>query len=454
VGVLRWRLRVPEVNFDSIVGPTHNYAGLSRGNVASMSHRGETSRPREAALQGLAKMRLLHELGVPQGVLPPQSRPAIEVLRDLGFEGSDRVVVERVAREDPLLLARLSSASAMWAANAATVSASSETTDGRVHFSVANLRTMFHRMIESPQTERTLRAVFSDASTFVVHGALPNASLYGDEGAANHTRLHAGSASPDGTPGVDLFVHGTCEADRSPPRRYPARQTLEASQAVARRHGLDPERVVHARQSNEAIDGGVFHNDVIAVGSGPVLLHHALAFADRDGTLARLRAILGDSFRPVEILADRVSLEAAVGSYLFNSQLVETPSSGRVLVAPQESFENAAVRRQIEDLVADSDVPVDAVRFVDLRESMRNGGGPACLRLRVPLTDAEWAAVAPGCRFSADLHDRLANWVRRHYRETLAPDELGDPNLLDESRTALDELTNVLDLGSIYSFQR
>lgn len=445
---------MPEANFDSIVGPTHNYAGLSRGNVASMSHRGEVSRPRRAALQGLAKMRLLHDLGVCQGVLPPQSRPAVEVMRELGYGGSDREVVERVGREDPVLLARTSSASAMWAANAGTVSSSDETVDGRVHLSVANLRTMFHRLIEAPQTERTLRAVFPDESKFEVHAALPNSPLFGDEGAANHTRLHSRGSSPDGAAGVDLFVHGTFEGDGEPPRRYPARQTLEASKAIARRHGLDPTRVVHARQSNAAIDGGVFHNDVIAVGSGPVLLHHTLAFEDTEGTIASIRSALGDSFRAVEIRDDRVSLEDAVGSYLFNSQLVETPDHGRVLVAPQESYDNGRVRRQIDDLVEDPEIPIDAVRFVDLRESMRNGGGPACLRLRVPLTEREWEAVAPGCRFSVELHERLESWVVRHYRETLAPDDLRDPQLLEEGRGALDELTSVLGVGAIYPFQR
>ncbi len=445
---------MPEANFDSIVGPTHNYAGLSRGNVASMSHRGEVARPRDAALQGLAKMRLLHDLGVPQGVLPPQARPAVEVLRALGYGGSDSEVIDRASREDPLLLARCSSASAMWAANAATVSSSAESGDGRVHLSVANLRTMFHRMIEAPQTERTLRSVFADASKFAIHPALPNSPLYGDEGAANHTRLHARSAAPDETAGVDFFVHGTFEGDLDPPRRYPARQSLEASQAVARRHGLDPSRVVHARQSNEAIDGGVFHNDVIAVGSGPVLLHHSQAFADRTDTLGRLRSAIGDTFAPIEISAERVSLQDAVASYLFNSQLVETAAHGRVLVAPRESHDTESVREQLAEFVESPEVPIDAVHYVDLRESMRNGGGPACLRLRVPLSADEWSSVTPGCRFSTDLHAGLETWVRRHYRETLVPDELGDPRLLEESRTALDELTGILGVGSIYPFQR
>lgn len=445
---------MPEANFDSIVGPTHNYAGLSPGNVASAAHRGEISRPRDAALQGLSKMRALAGLGLLQGWLPPQERPDLELLRTLGFAGSDAAIVSRAAREAPHLLARASSASSMWAANAATVSASDDTADRRVHFSVANLRTMLHRAIEAGQTERTLRAVFADESRFVVHASLPSADLLGDEGAANHTRLHARSADPDGTPGADLFVHGTYEGDARPPRTHPARQTREASEAIARRHGLDPHRVIHAKQSPEAIDSGVFHNDVIAVGQGPVLLHHEEAFEDEKAVLESIRAVVGESFVSVRIRSAEVTLPQAVRSYLFNSQLVTTPAGERLLIAPQESFEVGPVRDCIDRLVADPSIPIHGARYFDLRESMRNGGGPACLRLRVPLRHDEWDAVAEGCRFDESRCGLLEEWVRRRYRETIAPADLADPQLLVEGRDALDELTRLLGLGSIYPFQR
>jgi succinylarginine dihydrolase len=445
---------MPEANFDSIVGPTHNYAGLSPGNVASTAHRGEISRPRDAALQGLSKMRSLAGLGLRQGWLPPQERPDLDTLRTLGFSGSDAEIVGRASREAPHLLARASSASSMWAANAATVSAGDDTADGRVHFSVANLRTMLHRAIEAPQTERTLRAVFGDESRFAIHPALPGADLLGDEGAANHTRLHRVTADPDGTPGVDLFVHGTCEGDSSPPRRHPARQTREAFEAIARRHGLDPRRVVHAKQRPAAIDAGVFHNDVIAVGQGPVLLHHEEAFEDEEAVLSSIRRVLGESFVSIRIQSTELSLPQTVRSYLFNSQLVTTPSGQRLLIAPQESHDDAPVRGCIDRLIADPAIPIDGVRYFDLRESMRNGGGPACLRLRVPLREDEWNAVAAGCRFDDSRCDQLEEWVRRRYRETIAPSDLADPQLLVESRDALDELTRLLGIGSIYPFQR
>src|SRR3954449_10665729 len=97
-----------EVNFDGIVGPTHNYAGLSFGNVASMSHRRAVSSPKQAALQGLAKMKFLHGLGVMQAVLPPHERPHLPTLRRLGFTGDDADILAKVVREDPTLLAAVS----------------------------------------------------------------------------------------------------------------------------------------------------------------------------------------------------------------------------------------------------------------------------------------------------------------------------------------------------------
>src|SRR5215475_8689569 len=109
-----------EINFDGLVGPTHHYAGLSSGNLASEGHAGEVSNPRAAALQGLEKMRFVAGLGVGQAILPPQPRPDIGLLRRLGFEGTDGAVLARARRSAPELLSAASSASAMWVANAAT----------------------------------------------------------------------------------------------------------------------------------------------------------------------------------------------------------------------------------------------------------------------------------------------------------------------------------------------
>ena len=138
-----------EINFDGLVGPTHNYAGLSLGNLASASNAGAVARPRAAALQGLAKMRLVMDLGVPQGFLPPPLRPTAGPLRAAGFQGSDAEVLAAAARADPALFRAACAASSMWTANAATVIAEADSGDGRLHVVTANLATMLHRAVEA-----------------------------------------------------------------------------------------------------------------------------------------------------------------------------------------------------------------------------------------------------------------------------------------------------------------
>jgi succinylarginine dihydrolase len=439
-----------EANFDGLVGPTHNYAGLSWGNVASKSNVHADSNPKEAALQGLAKMKRLADRGYVQGVLPPHERPHIPTLKALGFQGSDARILEQVATSDPAILAAVSSASSMWTANAATVSPSADTADHRVHFTPANLSAKFHRAIEHKVTGRSLKAIFTDESYFAHHPALPSVAHFGDEGAANHTRLCAGY----GDPGVELFVYGQVAFNESAPapKRFPARQTREASRAIARLHGLGDRRAVFAQQNPAAIDAGVFHNDVIAVGNGNCLFYHELAFLDEDRVLADLRERLtGTELEAVRVSAAEVPIQDAVASYLFNSQLLNTPD-GMLLAVPGECREVASVSRYLDSLVA-SGGPITAVEVFDVKQSMRNGGGPACLRLRVVLSDNELAAINHGVLMTDELYQRLTAWVEAHYRDQLSQEDLADPMLLEEVRKALDELTGILGLGSIYDFQ-
>ena len=444
--------RAIEANFDGLVGPTHSFSGLAAGNLAATANAGHHSNPRAAALQGLAKMKALADCGVAQGILPPQERPDVVVLRALGFEGSDADVIVAAAKFAPQLVSAASSAASMWVANAATVSPAADTRDGRVHFTAANLASSFHRAIEAAQTSRTLSAIFADPAHFAHHDALPSVPQFGDEGAANHTRLCANY----GEPGVELFVYGRDPFDSSSrtPMRYPARQSRAASTAIARLHGLDAARCVFAQQNPDAIDAGVFHNDVIAVGNRNVLFHHELAFADPARTLDDVRRALGNvDLVSLMVPADDLSLYDAVSTYLFNSQLLSRPDGRMLLVAPAECRENPRVAAYLDSLIA-SGGPIAEVLTFDLRESMRNGGGPACLRLRVVLDDRAHDAVLPGAWIDDSSFAKLSAWVTRHYRDRLLPTDLADPSLLDETRTALDELTQLLGLDSLYPFQR
>jgi succinylarginine dihydrolase len=447
-----------EINFDGLVGPTHNYAGLSHGNVASMTHGGAVSNPREAALQGLAKMKFLADLGLKQAVLPPHERPSLETLRALGFAGSDAEVLRAAAKHAPKLLVACSSASNMWVANAATVAPSADTADGRAHFTPANLVAKFHRSIEPPQTARTLRAIFRDEARFAVHDPVPGGQAMGDEGAANHTRL----APTHGHYGLHFFVYGHralgAPAVKAAAGRFPSRQALEASEAVARRHGLGEDNTVFAQQAPAAIDAGVFHNDVICVGNENVLLYHEQAFIGTAAVVADLRRYYvklnpGGELIGLRVPARQVPLHDAVKSYLFNSQLVTLPAGGMALIAPSDCAETPRVRDFLRELIARDGTPVRQVHYFDLKQSMRNGGGPACLRLRVVLNDAELAALPPGVFLHDRSYARLTAWVKKHYRDRLTHADLADPQLLDETRRALDELTRILGLGRIYPFQ-
>jgi succinylarginine dihydrolase len=416
-------MALTEINFDGIVGPSHNYAGLSLGNLASQRNAGDASQPRAAALQGVDKMRANLALGLVQGIFVPHPRPDHAWLAELGTD---------IAKAEPALAANAMSASAMWAANAATVSPAPDTADGRCHLTVANLRTMAHRSHEWPATLAQLRLAFADESHFAVHGPLPPA--FGDEGAANHMRL----AGAHGEPGVEIFVYGVSGG------AFPARQHLEASKAIARRHRLDPARTLFAEQSEDAIAAGAFHNDVVAVANERVLFAHEKAFADRDALIAACQRLV-PGFEYVEVADREVPLADAVRSYLFNGQLVAPPGGQATLVAPTECRETPPVWSWIERHIAGNG-PIRRVEIVDVRQSMANGGGPACLRLRVV---ADPATIDPRFLVDDGKLDAIAEVVRAHWPVEIRNDELQRPALIRAVEAARAALLNALDLSEL-----
>ncbi len=410
-----------EINFDGIVGPSHNYAGLSLGNLASTRNAGEVSQPRAAALQGLDKMRANVTLGLAQGIFLPHPRPCRPWLERLGTTIEDA---------DPIIAANAMSASAMWAANAATVSPAPDSADGTCHLTVANLRTMPHRSLEWRSTLAQLRLAFA-TDAFAVHGPVPT---FGDEGAANHMRL----APSHGEPGIEIFVYGVSGG------AFPARQHIEASRAVARLHRLDPDRVIFAEQSERAIAAGAFHNDVVAVANERVLFAHELAFTEKALLLAACERLVRD-FQYVEVSAAEVPLADAIRSYLFNAQLVTPPDGQPTLIVPSEARETPAVWRWLQRHVAGNG-PIRRIEVVDVRQSMANGGGPACLRLRVV---ADPATVDP--RFLVDTAklDRIADVIRRSWPEQIHRDELQHPALIADVERARAALLDALDLAQL-----
>ena len=412
-----------EINFDGIIGPSHNYAGLSPGNIASANNAGDVSQPRAAALQGLDKMRANLALGLPQGWFMPQGRPDADWLSALATDE---------AHAEPHLRAQAWSASSMWAANAATVSPAPDTADGKCHLTVANLVTMPHRSHEWPGTLAQLRLAFAH-NAFAVHPPVP--APFGDEGAANHMRL----TPAHGEPGVEIFVYGVSGG------AFPARQHVEASKAIARRHGLDPARTLFIEQAKTAIAGGAFHNDVVAVANEAVLFTHESAFEDRAGAHAAIRAAAPWS-EIVEVPANAVSMADAIKSYLFNAQLVTLPDgAGMGLVLPTEAQDTPAVWRWLEAMVAGNG-PIRRLNPVNVRQSMANGGGPACLRLRVV---ADPATVDPRFMASEARIDAVAKVVAAHWPDAIAPADLASATLAADVRKARAALLKVLDLTEL-----
>ena len=411
-----------EINFDGIVGPSHNYAGLSLGNIASASHKGSASYPRAAALQGVAKMRANMERGLAQGFLLPLPRPNFALLDDLAVDGTS----------DRALLAAAWSASSMWTANAATVSPAPDTADGRCHLTPANLVTMLHRGQEWRDTQAQLKLAFGDTRHFAVHDAVPPS--FGDEGAANHMRL----CESHGQPGVEVFVYGR------PGGRFPARQHEQASRAVARKHGLDPARCVFIEQNPAAIEAGAFHNDVVAVANQTVLFTHEQACADRKDAYEAMHAAF-PALHVVEVPASAVSLEEAIRTYLFNAQLVSLPSGEMALVVPSECQESASVWAWCERMLA-SNGPIRQVIPVDVRQSMANGGGPACLRLRVV---ADPATVDARFLLDEAKAQRIESVIAQAWPERIEPEEIGSEKLAKTVIEAREALLAVLSLDEL-----
>ena len=436
--------QVYEWQFDGLVGPTHNYAGLAYGNVAAITNAGAVSNPRMAALQGLEKMKFVRDLGMKQCFLLPHYRPIITVLKRIGFDGDRATILETAAVQAPHLLASVYSSAFMWVANAATIAPSADTLDGKLHVTPANLISNFHRSLESAFNTKQLRRIFRDSQKFVVHDALPQSILFSDEGAANHmlaTKQH-------GARGLHIFVYGMGNNESIAPRKYPARQQRAAFEAIARNHGLAPEACVYVQQNPDVIDLGVFHNDVIAMNTTRLMIAHTQAFTPAHGLGDALKK-LDASLDYITISDEQLTVAEAVKTYFFNSQLLDRGDGRYLLIAPSECEEHPRAKALLDSL-SGGNGPLHAVHYRDVRESMRNGGGPACLRLRVVMTEDEAAAMHQGVMLTDATYDALVAWVKTHYRDRLCFDDLRDPHFIDALNEAYAALEEIVGMPGIY----
>ena len=425
--------------FDGLVGPTHNYAGLALGNLAAATNAGAISNPRMAALQGLEKMRFVRDLGVPQAFFPPRFRPIIPELERFGFVGNISSILSSAAAKAPALLASVYSSSFMWAANAATVTPSSDTADGKLHLTPANLVSHYHRSIEAESTRNLLYEIFHNKNHFSIHNYLSPCEQLGDEGAANHMLVGCNERNSS----HHIFIYG--ESHES---HFPARQKRLASESIARLHGLKPEQCLYLQQAPAVINQGVFHNDVIAMNTGRLMIAHAEAFIPEDR--ARLQELVGHHKSIIyrEIVADELTVAESVSTYFFNSQLLEVEKDIFTLIAPIECDENLRARRLIERLINEG--VIHQAHFLDVRESMRNGGGPACLRLRVPMTEEEGGAIHQGVVLTDEMYLRLKEWITTYYRDKLCFNDLYNQEFFNELNRAYNSLETIIGINKLY----
>lgn len=447
-----------EVNFDGLIGPTYNHAVLTPGNFSSLANRGRPGNPKTAALEGLAKAETIAGLGVPQALLPPHVRPNLRALHRLGLVNDPGLLtaddmpalaacLAKAAVIAPDLVAACFASSSCWCANAATVSPSSDTDDEKVHFTPANMTTVLARSFEAEENAGILKQVFNNDSFFSHHAPLPATSALGDEGDANHMRFSVSH----GAPGMNVFIYGReGQTDCDSEHRSSPRQTKLAAESVSRLHGLDAARVLFVKQNATAIAAGAFHCDVIAGAHRDILFCHEHAFADQSRAICEMadlfHEIAGNELKVLEVRDADVTLDDALGSYLFNSQIV-TDGNGKVtLVSPRECWLVPRVRRFLERLFRDGAGPFDRLELVNTRGSMRSGGGPACLRLRTVLKDKERNAVAAGVFLTEELAGELRQLISADYPEQVTAAMFSDAAFLRSCFAVTSRLYRLLGL--------
>ena len=414
-----------ECNFDGLIGPSHNYAGIADGNLASQQHKYQPSSPKKAALQGLHKMQLLAELGVPQAFLPPLLRPHLAFCQSLGFDIQQQNQLTQFAQQWPELLTAIWSASSMWTANAATYTPQLDSQDQLSHFTPANLFTNFHRQLETTQRAEQLAQIFSRDNGFVHHAPLPNHALFADEGAANHSRL----CQTHNHAGMGVFAYGS---DDEQPHNHSLqvipRQHRNASAAIINQHRCRQFALLPTLP--RAMNAGVFHNDVIMVANQQTILLHEAAYIDQIAHLQRLQSQFDGDLTLAVVSEAELSLAQAVSCYLFNSQLLTLPGAQQLLLAPIECQTLPNAQKVIQKWLT-QDI-IQQVQFIDLSQSMHNGGGPACLRLRVVLSAEQMSNINPKLWITQETVKWLTDWIEHYYPDSLMLDDLRDSQLVQQ----------------------
>ena len=397
---------------DTIIGPTYHYGGLALGNTHSLDHKHVVANPKKAALQGLSKMKLLRDHGISQYVLPAYVRDYKGLVQGYyNNQGDFEDNLKRLYDENLDIFSSFFSASSAWLANAWTMTPSIDSSDGRYHVSPASLNACFHRQLDVKQTIAILTNRLCSKTYITCHHPSP----FFDEGAANMIRLSAGGK------GLYLFVSGSSDT-----KRFKSRHDKRSWQRLVSQHQLDPDYVIYLTQHPDAIDAGVFHNDVISFGVDDLLVVHENAFVDQpnycDTILERYFSCFGTDLTLIQIPDSILPLKDAVNSYFFNSQLVRKDDNRYLLLVPSRC-KGLPVMDYFVSIVAKKWESQLEIMVCDVEESIKNGGGPACLRNSMDVYDDPKLIFDDRYLFTLEKYDDFVRLVNQYYPSSL---ELND----------------------------
>ncbi len=409
-----------QIFVDGIIGPTYHYGGMAVGNVLSQAHKHQESYPKKAALEGLEKMNQVRQLGCLQYVLPPLCKDVDRLLSLWGYEQGDMTSrLKALGYAHPYYLSALFSGASAWVANSCHITPSCDALDGICHITPANLVSCFHRHLDVDGYRDFLHQLFLNDELFQIYDPLP--VVYTDEGMANTIRLSGGNEL-----GLYLHVYGKTLSQRFT-RTFPARQTKEAFDRICYTHKRQDSMDI--QQSPFAIDAGVFHNDVIAFGSHNLLVLHEHAFDNQVDVLNsitdRYQSKYGEPLHVYEVSNEVLSLDEAVHTYFFNSQLILVEKNTFHLLIPSRAMSHSGVKKSLKRLSKLKGLSI-TVHEVSCEESIKNGGGPACLRFFSVLNKAEHKAINSKFLLTDEMYEQWFQFIQTHYPDTLSFDDLKD----------------------------
>ena len=366
-----------QVFIDCMPGPTNHFGGHAFGNMASMTAKGQHSNPKKAALEWIEKINKLKKIGAYQLILPPHRRPLAHYLKHPQLN-------------------ELSSGF-IWMANAGHFIPNSDTSKRYHQFIPANMNATYHRKYEHMFNTYWIKQILKNIP-HQLHGPLSS----DDEGAANTVRLW----------NKDIGIHVAVYGHKN--THFPSRQNEDSIKELQEKTNILT--LFKLQQKSIAIDHGVFHNDVICFGFKNTLFCHEHAFENQNEKLNNLKKIFhqktNENLTIIEIKESELTLDECISTYLFNSQVI-IQKNNIILLCPstvKRNNKSLSITNQWQQKGYFSDV-----QYIDIKSSLMNGGGPACLRLCMYLNGNEIKKIPKQFWASENKIKELTKFINTEY---------------------------------------